>query len=106
MADRVGRTVTAMPVCYSPCRVVLTVGLQFDLQALSSAYVFLGQPLRHVVARSSIHRDESLPGHLPQVTVAGSALNYDLGGPAAMFESGDRVAKVRPRQLRPAQERW
>jgi hypothetical protein len=49
--------------------------------------------------RSSIYRGESLPGHLPQVTAAGGALDYDLGGPPAMFQGGDRVAEVRPGQL-------
>ena len=55
--------------------------------------------------RSSIYRGESLPGHLPQVTVAGGALYYDLGGPPAMFQGGDRVAEVRPGQLLPANGR-
>src|SRR6186997_212468 len=51
---------------------------------------------------ASVHPGESLPGHLAQVTVAGGALDYNLGGPSAMFQGGDCVATVWPGQLVPA----
>jgi hypothetical protein len=57
------------------------------------------------VRRGSVHRGESLPGHLAQVTVAGGALDHDLGAPPAVFQGGDRVAEVRPGQLLPAHDR-
>src|SRR4029079_1088179 len=49
-----------------------------------------------------VHRGQSLPGHLAQVTVAGGALDYTLRGPSAMFQGGDCVATVWPGQLLPA----
>ena len=51
---------------------------------------------------ASVHRGQSLPGHLAQVTVAVGALDDDLGAPPAVFQGGDRVAEVRPGQLLPA----
>jgi hypothetical protein len=36
-------------------------------------------------SRSSINLGESLPGHLAQATGPGCSLDYNLGGPSAMF---------------------